>query len=119
MPAGVPGIPEASVLGDRLHSRRAGCASCRLKTSPRRAGAGRRGQDSSNGRLAKSGAVPTRATEAQTGVTSAATATSQWEGEDPSPRQDPRQRRRDMLSRCQPEAKALYKVPLPERSEDG
>jgi hypothetical protein len=71
----------------------------------------------SNGCLAKSRLVPTGATEAKDGMTPATTGLSQSEIEDPSPRRDPRQKRRDMPSRCRPGGKTLYKVPLSEQGQ--
>jgi hypothetical protein len=70
-----------------------------------------------NGCLAESRLAPTRATEAKDGVTPATTGLSQSEIEDPSPRRDPRQKRRDMPSRCWSGGKALYKVPLSEQGQ--
>jgi hypothetical protein len=70
-----------------------------------------------NGCPAKSRLAPTGATEAKDGVTPATTGLSQWEIEDPSPRRDLRQKRRDMPSRCRPRGKALYKVPWPEQGQ--
>jgi hypothetical protein len=46
-------------------AQRAGCASSRLATPPRRARVERRRQDSSNGYFAESGLTPTRLTEAK------------------------------------------------------
>jgi hypothetical protein len=67
-----------------------------------------------NGCLAKSRLAPTGATEAKDGVT---TGLSQSEIEDPFPRRDPRQKRRDMPFRCRSRGKALYKAPLSEQGQ--
>jgi hypothetical protein len=70
-----------------------------------------------NGCLAKSRLAPTGSTEAKDRMTPATTGLSQSEIECPSPRRDPRQKRRDMPSRCRPGGKALYKVPLSEQGQ--
>jgi hypothetical protein len=70
-----------------------------------------------NSCLAEIGLAPTGATEAKDGVTTATTGLSQSEIEDPSPRWDPRQKRRDMPPRFRSGEKALYKVPLPEQGQ--
>jgi hypothetical protein len=116
MSAGVPGVPTASAREDRL----------RLKGQQCQQPAGDSTEENwsramktklPNGCLAESRLAPTRATEAKDGVTPAMTGLSQSEIEDPSPRRDPRQKRRDMPSRCRPGGKALYKVRLSERGE--
>jgi hypothetical protein len=98
-------------------ARRAGCASSQLATPPGRAGAGRWRQNLSTVAWPKAGWSRQERQRRRTGVSSATTTTNQWEDEDPSPRRDPRQRRRDMPSRCRPRGKALYKVPLSEQGE--
>jgi hypothetical protein len=70
-----------------------------------------------NGCLAKSRMAPSGAIEAKDGMMPTTTSLSQSEIEDPSPRWDPRQKRRDMPSRCRPGGKALYKVPLSEQGQ--
>jgi hypothetical protein len=77
-------------------TRRAGCASSRLATPPRRTGAGRWRQSFPTVVWPKVGWPRQERQGRRTGVTSATTTSSQWEIEDPSPRQDPRQKRRDM-----------------------
>jgi hypothetical protein len=96
MPAGVPGVPTAGDSTEENWSRA-------MKTKL------------PNGCLAESRLAPTRATEAEDGVTPATTGLIQSEIEDPSPRRDPRQKRRDMPSRCRSGGKALYKMPLSEQ----
>jgi hypothetical protein len=116
MPAGVPGVPTASAQEDRL------CPKGRLRQQP--------ASDSTeenrsramktklpNGCLAKSRLALTGATEAKDGMMPAMIGLSQSEIEAPFPRWDPRQKRRDMPSRCQPRGKALYKVPLSEQGQ--
>jgi hypothetical protein len=114
MPAGIPGVPTALAREDRLRPKG------RLRQQP----AGDSTEENRsramktnlpNGCLAKSRLAPTGATEAKDGMTLTTTGLSQSEIEDPSPRWDPRQKRRNMPSRCRPRGKALYKVPLSER----
>jgi hypothetical protein len=116
MPAGVPGVPTTSAREDRL------CPKGRLHQQP----AGDSTEENRsramktklpNGCLAKSRLAPTGATEAKDGMTPATTGLSQSEIKDPSPQRDPRQKRRDMPSRCRPGGKALYKVPLSEQGQ--
>jgi hypothetical protein len=116
IPAGVPGVPTASAREDRL------CPKGRLRQQP----AGNSTEENwgratktklPNGCLAKSRLASRGATEAKDGMTLATTGLGQSEIEDPSPRRDPRQKRRDMPSRCRPGGKALYKVPLSEQGE--
>jgi hypothetical protein len=116
MPAGIPGVPTASAREDRLQPKG------RLRQQP----AGDSTEENwsqamktklPNGCPAESRLAPTRATEAKNGMTPATTGLSQSEIEDPSPQCDPRQKRRDMPSRCQPGGKALYKVPLSEQGQ--
>jgi hypothetical protein len=100
------GMPRAELLAGwrprSLHGARmrrlappewAGCASSWLMTPLRRARAGRRRQDSSNGGIAKSDRSPTRSIEAKDEVTPATTGLNQSATKDPSPRKDPRQTR--------------------------
>jgi hypothetical protein len=113
MAAGVPGVPAALAREDRL------CPKGQLRQQP----VGNSTEENRsramktklpNGCLAKSRLALIGATEAKDGMTPATIGLSQSEIEDPSPRQDLRQKRRDMPSRCRPGGKALYKVPLSE-----
>jgi hypothetical protein len=98
------GMPGAKLLaGQRprsLHGARirrpappewAGCASSWLTSPPRRAGAGHRRQDSSNGRISKGDRSPTRSTDAKDEVTPATTGLNQSAIEDPFARKDLRE----------------------------
>jgi hypothetical protein len=116
MLAGFPEVPMASAQEDQLHPKGQLCqqlASDSTKENRSRA----MKTKLPNGCLAKSRLAPIGATEAKDGMTPATTGLSQSEIEDPSPRWDPRQKRRDMPSRCRPRGKALYKVPLSEQGQ--
>jgi hypothetical protein len=112
-PAGVPGVPTASAREDRLRSKGRQPAGDSTKENRSRT----MKTKLPNGCLAKSRMAPTGATEAKDGMTSATTGLSLSEIEDPAPQRDPRQKRRDMPSRCRPGGKALYKVPFLEQGQ--
>jgi hypothetical protein len=104
MPAGVPGVPATPTREDRHRPKG------RLRQQP--VGDSTEENQSRavktklpNGCLAKSRLAPIRATEAKDGMTPATTGLSQSEIEGPSPRRDPRQKRRDMPSRCRSQGK--------------
>jgi hypothetical protein len=97
--------------------RRAGCARSRLTTPPRRTGAGRWRQNFPTAVSPKAERPRQDRQGRKTEVTSATTASNQWEIKDPSPRRDLRQRGGDMPSRCRSREKTLDKVSLPEQGQ--
>jgi hypothetical protein len=104
LPASVPGVSTARRPEDRLRPKG------RLRQQPvgdsTEENRGRAMKTKlPNACLAKSRLAPTGATEAKDGMTPATTGLSQSEIKGLSPRRDPRQKRRDMPSRCRPGGK--------------